>query len=41
MKMKGIPQALARSVLVCEENYGVSVEDERNTTSIGWISACV
>ena len=33
--MKGIPQALAGSVLVCEENDGVSDEEERNTTSIG------
>ena len=39
--MKGIPQALAGSVLVCEENDGVSAEDERNTTNIGWIRACV
>ena len=39
--MKGIPQRLAGSELIYEENDGVSVEDERNTTSIGWISACV
>ena len=39
--MKGMPQALAGSVLVCEENDGVSAEDERNTTKIGWIRAYI
>ena len=39
--MKGIPQTLAGSEPMYEENDGVSIEDERNATSIGWISACV